>query len=257
MVHARFTFPSRALGRNTAFHILLPRPQSLFADAQNSMEFEAKKCVWMFHGVGDDAETVLNRTDIAGLCDELDCIVILPSVENSFCLDAAPHQHFRSYLTEELFPYIRRLFSLSRRREDHIIGGISMGGYGACSIAFQAPELFSRVFCLSGALDMRIAARFARACGISLVEELTARDALSRHPDWDLCHLLRELAGRREIPAVWLICSEMDAVFKSNLLLAQEGQSLGLPIELHRAEGLHDWSFWRENLPAALRWALA
>ena len=132
-----------------------------------------------------------------------------------------------------------------------------MGGYGACSLGLGCPELFSKVFCLSGALDMRMGARFARACGIPLAAPLIERDVLERHPDWDLLQLLdRAAAGGEKIPPIWMVCSELDAVFKSNLSFAQRGAELGLAVELHRAPGLHDWAFWRENLPAALDWAL-
>ena len=86
MVHATFRFPSRILGRNMEFRVLLPRPQSLFTETETSMELGSKKCLWFFHGVGDDAETVLWRTDMAGLCDEHDLVVILPSASAAMAI---------------------------------------------------------------------------------------------------------------------------------------------------------------------------
>lgn len=258
MVHARFRFPSRVLGRNMDLHVLFPRPQSLIADKTAEMEPDRCKCLWFFHGVSDDAAAVLLHTDIAGLCDELGVTVLLPSMENGFCLDTGADRQYRSYLTEELMPYAERVLRLSPRREDRLLGGISMGGYGACTLGLTMPERFSRIVCLSGALDIRMGARFSRACGIPLTETLRAGKPLTEeHPEWDPCVLLERLAASgTSCPELLLICSEMDIVWKSNLRLAQQGQALGLPVTLRSAPGLHDWRFWSENLRGALEWAV-
>lgn len=252
MVHARFRFPSRALGRNLEFHALLPRPQSQFTDAAASMELGKKKSLWFFHGVGDNAETVLLRTDLAGLCDEHDLIVLLPSVENSFCLDVSESLRWREALAEELIPYADAVFGLSQRREDRLIGGISMGGYGACQLGLTLPGRFGKIFCLSGALDLRTAVRFSRACGISLPEPLTEKGVEAR-ADWDLPALLERTADR---PEIYLVCSEMDSVYRSNVRFARRAEELGYAVERRTAPGLHDWAFWAANLPAAVAWAV-
>ena len=256
MVHAKLRFPSRVLGRFTEVSVLLPKPQSLFTDANASLEISRKRNLLFFHGVGDDADAVLLHTDMAALCDALDIVVILPSVENSFCLDLGSGRCWRTYLVDELLPYIQRIFSLSAARQDRLIGGISMGGYGACSIALSLPEHFSRVVCLSGALELRTASRYARACGISLPETLMDPQAMEAHPEWDLGALAERAAKSITAPAFYLACSEMDSVYKTNLRFHACAEKAGLRIALHTAPGLHDWNFWRENLPTALEWAV-
>lgn len=257
MVHAHFRFPSRALGRAAEFHVALPRPQSAFADLWRSDAQEIKKCLFFFHGVGDGAETVLLQTEIAALADEHNLMIVLPSVENSFCLDLNAGARFRSYLLEELIPYVETILPVPDRRERRLVGGISMGGYGACSLALERPELFSKVFCLSGALDLKAGARFARACGIPLPPPLSGGgDPLPE--DWDLEALLERAAGGgTPLPEFYLVCSEMDSVWRSNRRFAERANALGVPVQLHSRPGLHDWAFWRENLAPAVKWALA
>lgn len=256
MVHAAFRFPSRALGRNLGFHVLLPKPQSLLTDGDSPMRVSEKKCLWFFHGVGDDGEAVLLHTDIAALCDELDLVVLLPDLENSFCLDVEDNLRFRTYLTEELIPYTTRIFGLSPRREDHLLGGISMGGYGACCLGLEQAEFFSKVFCLSGALDLRAAARFSRACGIVLPAPLTAKEPFLR-PGWDLLALLDRAADAGgAVPEFLLICSKLDTVYKANVRFAERAAEREITAELRSAPGLHDWQFWRENLRPAVEWAV-
>lgn len=58
--------------------------------------------------------------------------VILPDGENSFYLNqGAAGRRYADYVGRELVAYTRKLFSLSDRREDTCIGGLSMGGFGA------------------------------------------------------------------------------------------------------------------------------
>ena len=58
------------------------------------------------------------------------------------------------FISGELPALCRRFFPiLSDRREDTFIGGLSMGGYGALKCGLRAPQTFSQVISLSGALD--------------------------------------------------------------------------------------------------------
>ena len=256
MVHAHFRFPSRTLGRAAEFHVVLPRPQSVFTDLLRPGASEIKKCLFFFHGVGDSAETVLLQTELAAMADEHNLMIVLPSVENSFCLDVNAGMRFQSYLLDELIPYVEAVLPVPEGREDRLVGGISMGGYGACSLALERPELFSRVFCLSGALDLRAGARFARACEIPLPPPLSGGGEIPE--DWDLETLLeRAKGGGGPLPEFYLVCSEMDSVWRSNRRFAERAEALGVPVELHGRPGLHDWAFWRENLAPAVEWALA
>lgn len=256
MVHAHFRFPSRALGRAAEFHVVLPRPQSAFAELLRADASEIKKCLFFFHGVGDGAETVLLQTEISALADEHNAMIVLPSVENSFCLDLNAGARFRGYLLEELIPYVENILPVPAGRENRLIGGISMGGYGACSLALERPEQFSKVFCLSGALDLKAAARYARACEIPLPPPLSGSGDIPE--DWELEALLERAAGGGgPLPEFYLVCSEMDSVWKSNKRFAERANALGVPVELHGRPGLHDWAFWRENLAPAVGWALA
>ena len=257
MVHARFHFPSRALGREAEFHIILPKPQSAFAEVMRTDASEIKKCLWFFHGVGDSAETVLLQTEIAAMADEHNLMIVLPSAENSFCLDLGAGMRFRSYLLDELIPYVQSILPVPAGRENRLIGGISMGGYGACSLALERPELFSKVFALSGALDLKIGARFARACDIPLPPPLSGGADLPK--GWDLETLLERARGEgARLPEFYLACSEADYFWKANQRFAECAEAIGFPaVKLHSGPGSHDWAFWRANLAQAVEWAVA
>ena len=63
------------------------------------------------------------------------------------------------FAEDELVELTRRMFPLSREREDTFIAGLSMGGYGALKCGLRAPETFSKVASLSGGLDAPLLAK--------------------------------------------------------------------------------------------------
>ena len=61
-----------------------------------------------------------------------------------------------SALTEELMPLIYGWLPASRAREKNCIAGNSMGGWGACTYAFNYPEEFAGAYIMSASpQDMR------------------------------------------------------------------------------------------------------
>lgn len=256
MVHAQFRFPSTVLGRMTGFHAILPKPQSLFVREDRAEAPREKKCLWFLHGVGDCGEDMLLHSHIGDLADEFDLTVILPDVENSFCLDSDPYMPYESYLMKELIPWTMELLPVSKAREDHFLGGISMGGYGAVRLGLLHPELFSKVFGLSAALDLGFALRYSRVCQIYLPPALTGKPDYAAHPDWDVQGLL-ERADPAVSPDFLLNCGERDAFFKANALFADRAKELGFRAVLAGSPGDHDWDYWRSALRPAVEWAVS
>ena len=65
-------------------------------------------------------------------------------------LDSPSVGKYRSFLTEELIPFIDRKFRTIRKRSGRGVMGKSSGGYGAIMLSMECPELFSAVACHSG-----------------------------------------------------------------------------------------------------------
>lgn len=62
---------------------------------------------------------------------------------------------FEDYIVEDVVGFVFKNFALRPERGAHIIGGASMGGYGAYSLAFKHKELFGTVAGIMPPLDMR------------------------------------------------------------------------------------------------------
>lgn len=78
--------------------------------------------------------------------------MVMPSGDNAFYVDQPKgHNNYGEYIGQELVRLTRKMFPLSRKREDTFIGGLSMGGYGALRNGLKYSDTFGAVIALSGA----------------------------------------------------------------------------------------------------------
>jgi pimeloyl-ACP methyl ester carboxylesterase len=86
--------------------------------------------------------------------------IFMPTTGNSFYLDKGyPGGNHCEFIAEELPAYIKKTFGIEMKRENSIIGGLSMGGYGALHTALSYPDRFSACIALSSALVVRDVAK--------------------------------------------------------------------------------------------------
>jgi gluconolactonase len=78
-------------------------------------------------------------------------INILPRPNRCFEYDGVGDNYVR-FLLEEILPYVslRYKLNLSNNGNDRCIGGGSSGGISAFNAAWERPDAFSRVYCISG-----------------------------------------------------------------------------------------------------------
>jgi enterochelin esterase-like enzyme len=65
-------------------------------------------------------------------------------------LDSPAVGDYRSYMTEEVLPFVDQMYRTRKDRRFRGVLGKSSGGFGAISLAMERPELFSAVACHSG-----------------------------------------------------------------------------------------------------------
>ncbi|HVE76218.1 MAG TPA: alpha/beta hydrolase family protein [Actinomycetota bacterium] len=152
------TMPSPAMQRDMKFRILLPRG---YADSN-----ERYPVLYLLHGVGDDETTWTRLTDVEGLTEPLDLIVVMPDSgknENAgwysdwFNGGAFGPPRYESHHIGELIGYVEANYRALADRSQRLIAGHSMGGFGAMSYAARHPDLFVAAASFSGAVDTMIA----------------------------------------------------------------------------------------------------
>lgn len=72
---------------------------------------------------------------------------------NSMWADSkSGHKSAETDLIRELIPHIEAKYRCVSQSSHRIIGGFSMGGYGACRCTVKFPAMFKTCFCMDGAL---------------------------------------------------------------------------------------------------------
>ncbi len=225
-------------------NIILPDPGRL-----GGLPVANRKVLYLLHGLSGDASDWQRYTMIEKIADLYGLVVIMPSAGRSFYTDQPNGQYYFSYLTEELPQYIKQVFGLSPLRENTLIAGNSMGGYGAFKAAFLRPELYSVAASFSGAFipgfilafpnDPRLA-EFAYLFGD--LKKLIG----SEHDStvW-LERAAQDPAG---LPRLFMACGRQEDVLPLNRQFQAACQAHGIALDYHEEDGQHDWFFWNKQI---------
>ena len=164
-------------------------------------------------------------------------ILLVNGDDSSYYHDRRDGKWGSYVLSEAITGAIRRLGADSERVA---IGGISMGGFGALDLARIAPGRFCAVGGHSAALY--------RTAGNAAPGAFDDAADFSRHD------LFAAARARRlyRIP-VWLDVGEDDPFRHSDTEFARLLRARGVDVTFHVWPGAHEYSYWRDHLPAYLR----
>ncbi len=173
----------------------------------------------------------------------------MPSFGRSFYLDQPNGQNFFTYLVEELPAYLEKVFGLKPRREDTLIAGNSMGGYGAFKAALLHPELYYAAASFSGMLSLdvlRLRPDDPRNAEFALLFGDLQSLPGSRH---DPAVWLNEAARKPEIlPRLFISTGTLEDIYPLSMNFHANCQSLGVPVTYREQEARHVWTFWDGEL---------
>lgn len=184
-----------------------------------------------------------------------------------------PWPHYDDYVARDLVAWVDSTFRTRADRAHRGIAGLSMGGYGAVTLALRYPEVFSAAASHSGVLSPRYVGPhpFAGAPRYGRTEdELRA----GRDPGlWRYMHpvfgrdtlawrardpvVLAEALRRRApamMPALFADVGAADPYADENRAFRAELARLGVPIAYHEWPGTHDWAYWRAHVGESLAW---
>ncbi|MGQ0650338.1 MAG: alpha/beta hydrolase [Gemmatimonadaceae bacterium] len=188
---------------------------------------------------------------------------------DSYCV---PWLHYDDYIARDVVQFVDRGYRTERRRERRAIGGLSMGGYGALSIAFAYPEVFRVAVSHSGVLspmytgprpfappatyassaaelEQAWGERFWPLIGPAFGPDTSAwwsRDPARRAAT--LWHTRRAL-----MPDLLFDIGTDDELLQQNRAFRWELQRLGIPHLYAEWPGKHEWPYWKQHVYESLR----
>ncbi len=263
MATARMEFHSETLSRTIPFQIILPNDLPEMMRAENHHYSRPAKTLFLLHGYTGGCSDWLCGSRIQEYSAAYNLAVVCPSGENSFYLDGPETgRGYGTHVGKELVTYVRDTFGLSARREDTLIGGLSMGGFGAIHTALAYPQTFSKAFALSSALIMHEVADMKPGQGNAVAnyeyyrmvfgapEELLKN---ANNPEEQIRRLLKE---GEAIPGLYMACGTEDFLLKENRSFHRFLEENNIKHEYTESPGEHNWTFWNEYTEPAIRWML-
>ena len=198
----------------------------------------------------------MRRSNIERYADKYNLAVVMPEVGRSWYTDTCNGEKYFTFVTEELPAVCRSYFKgMSEKREDNLIAGNSMGGYGAVKAALHHPDKYFACASLSGSLDIT---RKGRTC--NLQEWRAIFDFNMQDPNelegtsHDLfAELRRKVAAGVKLPKMYLWCGTEDGLINVNRNYRDLLTELGVEHTYEESEGDHSWHWWDMHIQSALK----
>ena len=189
---------------------------------------------------------------------------------NRYCV---PWPHYDDYIARDLVSYIDAHYRTRADRAHRGIAGLSMGGYGAVTLAVGYPDVFSAAASHSGVVAPLLGAapsgddttRYARDIAElrgrypkdlwDLMEPAFGKD-IAAWTARDPLHMARGLMTRTNAtaPPIYLDCGTDDPFVAQNRYVARAASEFGLSVTYTEWPGAHEWDYWRLHLAQSALW---
>lgn len=249
-------FYSHVLQMDMQMDVILPETTHGQIGMEGKSAAANWKTLYLLHGMSDDHTIWQRRTSIERYASSKGIAVVMPTTHLGWYTDMHLGFKYFTFVTEELPRICRQFFpNLSPRREDTYAAGLSMGGYGALKCGLCAPQVFSKVACLSaGFID---AAWFAHS------------DVVGDHGSlWtDIFGPIDEFAGSEndlfaaakalpveDRPDIYIWCGTEDFLHRQNIKMRNHLRKLDYNLVYEESHGDHQWLYWDRKIQTILDW---
>lgn len=190
--------------------------------------------------------------------------------------DCVAWPHYDDYIAYDVVRHVDARYRTQAARPHRGIAGLSMGGYGAITLALQYPGAFAAAASHSGVLwplDLAPAPAGGRQLPRSTADSAAfARYRAANAPRYapvfgtdstgwrarDPATIAARLVARGgALPALYADCGTEDLFLPENRAFRDAMASLRVPLEYHEWPGGHTWTYWHAHLGQSLRWLAA
>ena len=240
-------FYSALLKRNVPFNAFLPV-------ARKTPDIPLKT-LYLLHGFRRSAMRWLEGYAVGELAEQHNLAIIMPDGENHFYVDDTQRNDlYGEFIGSELVEFTRHMFPLSEKRRDTIIGGISMGGYGALRNGLKYNDVFGHIIAVSPAtISHRLTDVTDEPDIINATRgyyESVFGD-LNTAPDRDInVFWLSEQMAKNNVsfPDIYFACGANDILVHDNREFDKQLTELSVTHIYDEGEGTHDHLFFVPHL---------
>jgi S-formylglutathione hydrolase FrmB len=246
---------SEVIGLRSTMYVLLPQRTLAETKSKRAPKY---RTLYLLHGHSDDHTAWIRWSSIEKYVEGLNLAVVMPAVNLSFYTDMVHGGRYWEFISEEVPTLVRDMFSLSSKREDNFVAGLSMGGYGAFKLALSHPDRYASAASLSGAVDIRevVKAHNDPANKIWLAEMRNVFGDLSEVPNskHDLFTLAKKAAKGTVKPRLYQCCGTEDFLHADNIRFRDAVRKLRIDLTYEEGPGEHNWAYWDRMIQNVLVW---
>lgn len=234
---------SKLMAREMPYRILLPK-------SYEAAKTERYPVIYLLHGLYGSYTNWTDKTKVAEYAGRYGFIIVTPEGANGWYTDSVskPNDKYESYIIKELIPEVDKKFRTKADRDDRIVAGLSMGGYGAVKFGLKYPELFTLVGAFSGAFgtsDFTEKAAGEIGKTVDVVYGPVGSDTRKAN---DVFALLEAATDVKKLPFVYQACGTEDFLFSSNRTFDELLIKRKIAHEYRERPGIHNWAFWDDQI---------
>ncbi|KPL12658.1 MAG: 1,4-beta-xylanase [Bacteroides sp. SM23_62] len=224
--------------------------------------------LYLLHGGGDDQTgwiqfgEVLRIADVAianGTATAM--IIVMPDANEGKrgCFnDIRGEWRYEDFFFEEFLPFVEKQYRIKGEKHYRAVAGLSMGGGGTFMYALHHPELFSSACPLSANCDpltLDDMDRYLERREMTADSEEQKEAYFRQH---SALALINDMPAEELKSVRWYIdCGDDDSLYEGNSLVHIALRKKEIPHEFRIRDGAHNWTYWRESLPAVLSFVSA
>ncbi|MBR2547159.1 MAG: acetylesterase [Eubacterium sp.] len=278
MASGRMEFHAESIMQHANFAYVLPYDMPMEEVKEPKYYEREPKSLILLHGLtGTDTDWLFGGVAQI-MAMQYNLAIFMPTTGNSFYLDKGyTGANYATYVGEELPDFIHKVFGFCESRENTLVGGLSMGGYGALHTAFTYPEKFSGCIGLSSAVVIKSAVERFRREGflddapadqnpdpsedpvgdvlpLPMLLDIFGDPKKLEGSDKDLEALFKKLkASGADIPKLYMAIGTDDSLLEANRDFVRFLKKEGADITYEEGPGIHDWIFWNEYIDRGLK----
>ena len=218
--------------------------------------------LYLLHGAGDDQTGWVQFGEILHIADKTiregkatPMIIVMPDAktgQRGYFNKIKGDWLYEDFFFKEFLPYVEKTYRIKNEKRYRAVAGLSMGGGGSFMYALHHPELFSSACPLSAYIGPLSIKEFKNR--LKKNKESYPKSVVQNYYEYHNALSLIDKVSKEQLKAVrWYIdCGDDDFLYEGNSLVHIAMQKKGIPHEFRIRDGRHNWTYWRESLPAVL-----
>lgn len=250
---------SPALGRALTYNVYLPTGYTENTNVRYPV-------MSLLHGNGGNRNDWHVKGKMQSTVDELvakgqipPAIFIMPDANTNWYVDLK--EKMETAFIEDLMPHVEKTYRTINAREGRVIGGLSMGGYGAIRFVLKYPEKFQAAALLSPAIYNPEPPADSSARHVKVFADPNTDGAYSKNvwQQYNYPALMDAFLAKGIKVPMYINSGDDDefAIEADATLLYSQLRKAKQPAELRIVNGKHEWMVWETTLGDSLKYVFS